>query len=72
MDATTTTATQLITCDGCGTQVPFADSYYVDGAGQLCTTNCTTPIPETSPTSSRPSEGGGEVVVSARAGAFVL
>ena len=46
MDATTTTPSQLITCDGCGTQVPFADSYYVDGAGQLCTANCTTPMPE--------------------------
>jgi hypothetical protein len=45
MDATTTTPIQLITCDGCGTQVPRADSYYVDGAGQLCTTTCTTPIP---------------------------
>ena len=46
MDATTTTGTQLITCDGCGTQVPIADSYYVDGAGQLCITTCTTPMPE--------------------------
>ena len=45
MDATTTIPTQLITCDGCGTQVPFTDSYYVDGAGQLCTATCTTPIP---------------------------
>jgi len=44
MDATTTTGTQLITCDGCGTQVPIADS--VDGAGQLCTATCTTPMPE--------------------------
>ena len=46
MDATTTTPTQLITCAGCGTQVPIADSFYVDGAGQLCTTACTTPMPE--------------------------
>ena len=46
MDATTTTPSQLITCDGCGTQVPLADSFYVDGAGQLCTTNCTAPCPE--------------------------
>jgi hypothetical protein len=46
MDATTTTATQLTTCDGCGTQVPSDDTYYVDGAGQLCTTTCTTPMPE--------------------------
>jgi hypothetical protein len=46
MDATTTTETQLITCDGCGTQVPFADTYYVDGAGQLCTTTCIEPMPE--------------------------
>ena len=46
MDATTTTAIQLITCDGCGTQVPVADSFYVDGAGQLCTANCTAPSPE--------------------------
>jgi hypothetical protein len=45
MDATTTTGTQLITCDGCSTQVPYADTYYVDGAGQLCTTNCTNPMP---------------------------
>jgi hypothetical protein len=45
MDATTTTPTQL-TCDGCGTQVPAADTYYVDGAGQLCTTKCTAPMPE--------------------------
>jgi hypothetical protein len=42
----TTTLTQLITCDGCGTQVPTTSTYYVDGAGQLCTTNCTTPMPE--------------------------
>ena len=46
MDATTTTVNQLITCDGCGNQVPIADSFYVDGAGQLCTTNCTAPLPE--------------------------
>ena len=46
MDATTTTPSQLITCDGCGTQVPYTDSYYVDGAGQLCTVTCTTPMPE--------------------------
>jgi hypothetical protein len=45
MDATTTIPGQLITCDGCGTKVPIADSYYVDQAGQLCTTTCTTPIP---------------------------
>jgi hypothetical protein len=45
MDATTTTTTQLTTCDGCGTQVPHAETLYVDGAGQLCTTNCTSPIP---------------------------
>ncbi len=45
MDATTTTPSQLITCAGCGTQVPIAESCYVDGAGQLCTTTCTTPIP---------------------------
>jgi hypothetical protein len=46
MNATTTTVTQLITCDGCGTHIPAADTYYVDGAGQLCTTTCTTPMPE--------------------------
>jgi hypothetical protein len=46
MDATTTTGTQLITCDGCGARVPFTDTYYVDGAGQLCTTTCTSPMPE--------------------------
>ena len=45
MDATTTTPTELITCDGCGTQVRIADSFYVDGAGQRCTASCTTPIP---------------------------
>jgi hypothetical protein len=41
MDATTTTGTQLTTC---GAQVPYADTYYVDG-GQLCTITCTTPMP---------------------------
>ncbi len=45
MDATTP-PTQLITCDGCGTQVPFAGSYHVDGAGQLCTATCIAPMPE--------------------------
>ena len=45
MDATTTTVNQLITCDGCGTKVHYTDSYYIDGAGQLCTAICTTPIP---------------------------
>jgi hypothetical protein len=45
VDATTTTDTQLTTCDGCGTHVPVADTYYVDGAGQLCTTTCTSPMP---------------------------
>ena len=46
MDATTTTGTQLITCDGCLTRVPFTDTYYVDGTGQLCTTHCIEPMPE--------------------------
>ena len=46
MDATNTTPSQLTTCDGCGTQVPTADTCYVDGAGQLCTPTCTTPMPE--------------------------
>ena len=46
MDATTTTPSQLITCDGCGTQVPLAESFYVDGAGQLCTATCTAPSPD--------------------------
>ncbi len=46
MDTTTTTPSQLITCDGCGTQVPLAETYYVDGAGQLCTAACATPMPE--------------------------
>ena len=46
VDATTTTVNQLITCDGCGTLVPYGESLYVDGAGQLCTANCTAPIPE--------------------------
>ena len=46
MAATTTTPTRLITCDGCGTQVPYTDTYYVDGAGQLCTVTCTAPTPE--------------------------
>ncbi len=45
MDITASSPSELITCDGCGTQVPFADTYYVDGAGQLCTTTCTTPMP---------------------------
>ena len=44
MDATTPPS-QLLTCDGCGTQTPLADTYHVDGAGQLCTTTCTSPIP---------------------------
>ena len=46
MDATTTIPSQLITCDGCGTRVPLANSFYVDGAGQLCTATCTTPMLE--------------------------
>jgi hypothetical protein len=46
MDATTTTGTQLTTCDGCGTQVPTIDTLYVDGAGQLCTATCTTRMPK--------------------------
>jgi len=46
MDAATTTLSHLITCDGCGTQVPLTDSFYVDGAGQLCTASCTAPMPE--------------------------
>ena len=46
MDATTTSINQLITCDGCGTQIPYTDTYYVDGAGQLCTAKCTTPLSE--------------------------
>ena len=46
MEATATSVNQLITCDGCGTQVPIAESFYVDGAGQLCTADCTTPAPE--------------------------
>jgi recombinational DNA repair protein (RecF pathway) len=45
MDATTTSVNQLIICAGCGTQVPIAESFYVDGAGQLCTTNCSPSIP---------------------------
>ena len=45
MDATPTTPSQLITCDGCGTEIHFADTYYVDGAGQLCTATCTSPMP---------------------------
>lgn len=45
MDITASSPSELITCDGCGAQVPFADSYYVDGAGQLCTANCTNPLP---------------------------
>ena len=45
MDATTTPS-QLITCAGCGTQVPITDSFYVDGAGQLCITTCTAPCPQ--------------------------
>jgi recombinational DNA repair protein (RecF pathway) len=45
MNATTTTPTQLTTCDGCGTQTPTTSTYYVDGAGQLCTTTCTSSMP---------------------------
>ncbi len=46
MDATTTTPSQLITCDSCDNQVPLTDCFYVDGAGQLCTASCTAPMPE--------------------------
>ena len=46
MDATTTTPSQLITCDDCGARVPLAESFYVDGAGQLCATTCTSPLPQ--------------------------
>ncbi len=46
MDVTVTSPTGLITCAECGAHVPFTDSYYVDGAGQLCTANCTSPLPE--------------------------
>jgi hypothetical protein len=46
MTATTTTPSQVTTCDGCGTHVPMSGTYYVDGAGQLCTTTCTTPMPQ--------------------------
>jgi hypothetical protein len=28
------------------THAPFTESLYVDGAGQLCTTTCTSPLPE--------------------------
>jgi hypothetical protein len=46
MDATTTTPTQLTTCDSCGTRITQSGTLYVDGAGQLCTTTCTSPLPE--------------------------
>jgi hypothetical protein len=46
MDTTLSTPDNLITCTGCGTLVPFGESLYVDGSGQLCTASCTTPIPE--------------------------
>jgi hypothetical protein len=46
MDVTASSLTGLITCAGCGTVVPFGESLYVDGAGQLCTASCTTPVPE--------------------------
>jgi hypothetical protein len=45
MDAITTSPTPLTTCDGCGTQVLLSGTLYVDGAGQLCTATCTTPMP---------------------------
>ena len=45
MDITASSPSELITCASCGAQVPFADSYYVDGAGQLCTATCTNPLP---------------------------
>ena len=46
MDVTVTSPASLIICAGCGAHVPFTESFYVDGAGQLCTTTCTAPLPE--------------------------
>lgn len=48
MDVTISSPTHLITCAGpnCGAVVPFTESMYVDGAGQLCTANCTAALPE--------------------------
>jgi hypothetical protein len=46
MDINIFSPAELITCAGCRTLVPFAESLYVDGAGQLCIANCTGPIPE--------------------------
>lgn len=46
MDTTASSPADQITCAGCGTLVPFEESFYVDGAGQLCTANCTTSLPE--------------------------
>ena len=45
MDVTLSSPVELIICAGCGTQVPLRESFYVDGAGQLCTANCTSPLP---------------------------
>ena len=46
MDVTASSHTEPITCAGCGNLVPFGKSFYVDGAGQLCTANCSAPMPE--------------------------
>ena len=42
-----TTPAELITCatPACGARIPFAESTYVDGAGQLCAA-CISPLPE--------------------------
>jgi hypothetical protein len=43
----TTTPAELVTCarSACGARVPFAESTYVDGAGQLCAA-CFSPLPQ--------------------------
>jgi hypothetical protein len=39
--------TELVTCarPACGARVPFTESTYVDGAGQLCAA-CISPLPQ--------------------------
>ena len=61
MDVTATSPTDLITCAGCGAHVPFTESFYVDGAGQLCTATCAAPCRSGLSPSSRPSDDQGRV-----------
>ena len=47
MDATTTPTTTVGTCakPGCGTQTTLAESTYIDGYGQVCS-SCAGPVPD--------------------------